>query len=784
MVSNMFLLQSLDLMSKICGVLRRKDEQQRFKEDYQATRLEFQQEYATPRRRITSNSQAAYALAICLDLLEPAQRARAGNRLVELVQKNEFKVSTGFAATPFLCEALSSTGHVQVAYAMLLEKGCPSWLYPVTMGATTVWERWDSILPDGSINPGEMTSFNHYAFGAIAKFMYERVAGLQRLEPGWKRVRISPAIGATFSRAAASHVSPQGTLSFKWETRVVEGEKEEFTVKATVPPNTVAEIILPGLEKEEVKEVGCGRMLSSIESLYPKAFTDRLQRNDLVVRKARVAWFKAAGSNFLYLQLLFLGLFCYILGSLYQQTSHTHNLTIVFVDYDGGAIGQAVRGAYSTLRGKDYPSVIERSTSDFPTKKDLLEAVCKTKYWGAFFVTRGASNRLHEALEGNDTTAGYNNSDVMGYIWNEAVYAPIVDSAISANLQLLSEVARVQYSTGEGTGNIQSVSGKTALAVLAEPWKLQSINIQPTSQGSRAIYNTVVIILIMIEEFCYLGTINGLYAQFKIYTRVRARRIIAVRLILSLIYTFIGSLCVVGAIWAFKASWDVNGNQFVLSWATIWLFAHINFLTLDVFTIWLPPPFIPMALVSWIILNVTSLLLPFDLNPAFYRVGYIFPAHEVYQVLTNIWSRGCNPQLRYALPILFGWEVVTFFLSALGVYRRSHFAMLGEEQQEKDFGERLSAAVVFEMAKIKQATEDRGEPLQEKILSTQEGMHSDLHNSQGVCEQETVREELAEVLESVKTRQEREREMEHLSNVCSFGPTFELPFKYESGVEK
>jgi len=258
MVSNMFLLQSLDLMSKICGVLGRNDERLKFNEDYQATRVEFQQEYVTPRGRITSDSQAAYALAICLNLLDPAQQVRAGDRLVELIRKNEFKVGTGFAATPFLCEALASTGHVQVAYAMLLEKGCPSWLYPVTMGATTVWERWDSMLPDGSINPGEMTSFNHYAFGAIAKFMYERVAGLQRLEPGWRKVRISPAIGATFSRASASHVSPQGTISFQWETRVVNGDEEEFVIKAMIPANTIAEIVLPGLERGEVKEVGSG----------------------------------------------------------------------------------------------------------------------------------------------------------------------------------------------------------------------------------------------------------------------------------------------------------------------------------------------------------------------------------------------------------------------------------------------------------------------------------------------------------------------------------------------
>ncbi|KAF4342862.1 nitrosoguanidine resistance SNG1 [Fusarium beomiforme] len=524
-------------------------------------------------------------------------------------------------------------------------------------------------------------------------------------------------------------------------------------------------------------------MLSSIKSLYPKAFGDRTPMNNSVLRKARLAWFKAAGSNFLYLQLLFLGLFCYILGSLYQQTSHTHNLHIVFVDYDRGAIGQAVRRAYSSLEGNSYPSLIERPASDFPTRSDLREAVCKTRYWGAFFVTKGASNRLQEALEGNATTSGYNNSDVMGYIWNEAVYAPIVDSAISANLQLLSEVARVAYSTGNGTGNVQSVSGQTALSILADPWKLLSINIQPTTQGSRAIYNTVVIILIMIEEFCYLGTINGLYAQFKLYTRVSVRRIIVVRLLLSLVYTFVGSLCVAGAIWAFKAGWDVDSNQFALTWMTIWLFAHVNFLTLDVFTIWLPPPFIPMALVSWIILNVTSLLLPFDLNPAFYRVGYIFPAHEVYQVLTDIWSRGCNPQLNYALPVLFAWELIAFTLSALGVFRRSHYAMLGEEQQEKEFRERLDAAVAFEMAKIKETTEKHAGPFKE-TAGEQEEVQSDIHDTHGAGEEEAVREELSEVLERVKTRQEHEREMENLSNVCSFGPAFELPFKYESGNKR
>ncbi|KAH6950309.1 bacterial alpha-L-rhamnosidase-domain-containing protein [Ilyonectria sp. MPI-CAGE-AT-0026] len=259
MVSNMFLVQSLDLMAQISGILGKETEQRSFAAESQLARVEFQAEYVTANGRLVSDSQAAYALAICLDILTPSQGVRAGTRLVELVRKNGFKVGTGFAATPYLCEALAVTGNVQVAYAMLLAKGCPSWLYPVTMGATTIWERWDSMLPDGSINPGEMTSFNHYAFGAIAKFMHERIAGLQRLEPGWRKFRISPSMGAEFSSASAHHVCPQGTISFSWEVQKLDENQDEIRLEATIPPNTWGEVILPEGKKEKIQQVGPGQ---------------------------------------------------------------------------------------------------------------------------------------------------------------------------------------------------------------------------------------------------------------------------------------------------------------------------------------------------------------------------------------------------------------------------------------------------------------------------------------------------------------------------------------------
>ncbi|KAH7258799.1 hypothetical protein B0J15DRAFT_535711 [Fusarium solani] len=476
--------------------------------------------------------------------------------------------------------------------------------------------------------------------------------------------------------------------------------------------------------------------MPSIKSLYPRAWDNRPPKNSPVLKKARKHFFRAVATNFLYLQFLFLGLFCYVFASLFLQASHIHDLHVAFVDYDGGAIGQA-----------SFPSLIERSPSDFPTTTDLLEAVCKTRYWGA----------LYEALTGSAAASAYNNTDVMAYIWNEAI------------LQLLSGAARVAYSTGKGTGNITSVSGPAALSVFADPWELQSINIQPTTQGSRAIYNT----------FFYLGTINGLYAQFKLYARIDPYRIIVARNVISLSYTLIGSLCVISTIWAFKSGWHINGNQFVLSWVALWLFAHINFLTLDVFTIWLPPPFVPMALVSWIIFNVTSILLPFDLSPAFYRIGYMFPAHELYQVLIDIWSRGCNPQLHYALPILFTWELVTLILSALGVFRRCHFAMLGEELQGKEFKERLDAAVAFEMVRMNEMKQKHPEPAKPESEGEPKETLSEKAISEGGDEEEIVREELALVLEQVNTRQRREQEK--ASATCNFGPAFNLPFNHGSG---
>lgn len=192
---------------------------------------------------IESDCATVYALAIVFGMLGDADREVAGERLAMLVAEAGYRISTGFAGTPFVTHALSQTGHTDAAYRLLLQTESPSWLYPVTMGATTIWERWDSMLPDGSINSGEMTSFNHYALGAVVDWLHTTVAGLSPLEPGYRRLLVAPQPGGGLTWAEASLQTPHGPAAVRWELDGSGG----LSVRAEVPPGTEAVVRLPGL---------------------------------------------------------------------------------------------------------------------------------------------------------------------------------------------------------------------------------------------------------------------------------------------------------------------------------------------------------------------------------------------------------------------------------------------------------------------------------------------------------------------------------------------------------
>ncbi|HEY5980622.1 MAG TPA: family 78 glycoside hydrolase catalytic domain [Microlunatus sp.] len=237
------LYRSAALTARSAAVLGRVDDEAEFAGLAARTRAAFGEHYVGVDGAIASDCPTVYAMAIAFDLLEPETELLAGRRLATLVAEGGYRIATGFAGTPYVTEALSRTGHVEEAYRLLLQTENPSWLYPVTMGATTVWERWDSMLPDGTINPGQMTSFNHYALGAVADWLHRTVAGLAPAEPGYRTVRIAPRPGGGLSWARAALVTAHGEIRVGWQL-----SGDELDLEVSLPAGVAAEIDVAGTD--------------------------------------------------------------------------------------------------------------------------------------------------------------------------------------------------------------------------------------------------------------------------------------------------------------------------------------------------------------------------------------------------------------------------------------------------------------------------------------------------------------------------------------------------------
>lgn len=211
----------------------------------------YREEYMTSSGRLVSGTQTAYTLALQFDILPESEREAAAERLVANIKQYGNHLTTGFLGTPYLCHVLSRYGYIDVAYQLLLQETYPSWLYPVKMGATTIWERWDGIKPDSTFQTPGMNSFNHYAYGAIGDWMYRTIAGINPDPdaPGYKRIVIAPHPGGNLSYAKASIETMYGTVASGWTIK-----DGMMTVDVTVPPNATATVVLPGAAGKQVNE--------------------------------------------------------------------------------------------------------------------------------------------------------------------------------------------------------------------------------------------------------------------------------------------------------------------------------------------------------------------------------------------------------------------------------------------------------------------------------------------------------------------------------------------------
>jgi alpha-L-rhamnosidase len=209
----------------------------------------YNKEYVTGSGRLMSNTQTAYVLALQFDMLpEGETRTKAAKYLADNVAKYNNHLTTGFLGTPYLCHVLSRFGYNDLAYTLLLQDTFPSWLYPVKMGATTIWERWDGIKPDGSFQTPDMNSFNHYAYGAIGDWMYQNIAGIQAAEPAYKKIIIKPIIGGKLTSAEGTYDCPYGKITSKWAIA-----DNKLTMDVIIPKGTTADIFVPDATGKDYK---------------------------------------------------------------------------------------------------------------------------------------------------------------------------------------------------------------------------------------------------------------------------------------------------------------------------------------------------------------------------------------------------------------------------------------------------------------------------------------------------------------------------------------------------
>jgi len=229
-------------LAKTAKVLERTDDHRYYDALHERIVERFRQRFFTADGDMTARTQTAHILALCFNLVPDALRERTANTLVELLHQHDGHLVTGFLGTPYFCHALSQNQHPKEAWSLLLKDDFPSWLYQVKAGATTIWEHWDGIKPDGSMWSPDMNSFNHYAYGAVGEWLYRTVAGMEADEtaPGFKHIVISPLPGGGLSWMDARYQSIYGDIAVNWQA-----QKGRVVLTFRIPANTTATVKLP-----------------------------------------------------------------------------------------------------------------------------------------------------------------------------------------------------------------------------------------------------------------------------------------------------------------------------------------------------------------------------------------------------------------------------------------------------------------------------------------------------------------------------------------------------------
>lgn len=252
-IGTAFFAHCADLMSRIAGILGKSADQSKYTALFENVRKAFNQRYITPDGLVIGQTQTAYVLALHFNLLSSELRPKVFEALLRDIKNKGDHLSTGFVGTPYLPHVLTDNGRPDVAYTLLHQKTFPGWLFPITHGATTMWERWDGWTPEKGFNDAGMNSYNHYAYGAVGAWMYAAVAGIDidEKQSGYKHIIFRPHPSPTLTYARAKLHSVHGTIESSWQT-----EGNTLKLELTVPANTTATLRMPTSDTSSITESG------------------------------------------------------------------------------------------------------------------------------------------------------------------------------------------------------------------------------------------------------------------------------------------------------------------------------------------------------------------------------------------------------------------------------------------------------------------------------------------------------------------------------------------------
>ncbi len=257
-VASAYYYYSTRLTADAAEILGKWEDAEKYRKLQKEIKEAFQREYMTPNGRIAEQTQTAQVVALFFDLVPKEQQARVINTLKRMLKENGMHLNTGFVGTPYLCRALSEHGANDYAYKLLMKEDYPSWLYEVNMGATTIWERWNSVMPDGHLSGTGMNSLNHYAYGSVAEWIIRDICGINPVltEPGFRKAWIKPQPYGLLRHASMSYDSPCGRYVSGWE---LSEEKRTVTIRLTIPFDCTAEVsLLDAAGKRLQISLGCG----------------------------------------------------------------------------------------------------------------------------------------------------------------------------------------------------------------------------------------------------------------------------------------------------------------------------------------------------------------------------------------------------------------------------------------------------------------------------------------------------------------------------------------------